>query len=252
MLERIGPKPEVLGNFKLNLARGVWNSLRKNLELEFSQESQNNLTELNEQLLTNSTVVYINHSSKLDAPIAISMVLSQLTNAKNILGPVGMKHYDWTRDPLSAALFRILPLFHVQPAPVVQVEDEKNYGVRRQRMIENLKKQTSIKMKQAGSVYGIAPEGTRNTEKGILIRANRGMGYLEQYQGLFYLPVAIIYKKYSSKPEVAVGKPLQLQDIIPDILDLSFDPEIRAQEITNRLMFKLAEIMPEELRGFYK
>ena len=247
MIERGGLKPD----FKRLLAKKSWDYLINNLGLEFSSGSQSNLLRLNELLKTNSAVVYINHTEKMDAPIAISMVLNYLTNAKNILGPVGMKHYDWTRDPVSAALFRILPSLGVQPEPIVQVGDEKNYGAKKQLMIENLKEQTSIMMKKASSVYGIAPEGKRNKKDGALQKANKGMGFLEKYSDLYYLPVAIIYKKYSSKPEVIVGKPLLFDEIIPDISNLSYDPKERAQEITDIHMKRLAEIMPKKQRGYY-
>lgn len=253
MIERVGPiKTETSGNLRQYLATNAWNLLRKKLELEFSPESQDNLAQLNKLLLNNSAVVYINHTSKLDELVAISLVLSQLPNAVNILGPVGMKHYDWRRDPLSAGLFRLLKLVHIQPVPVVQVKDtEVDYGKQKDAMLENLKKQTAKMIEHPGSVYGIAPEGTRNTKEGVLLRANRSIGNLKKYKGIYYLPVAIMLKKYSSKPEVVVGVPLQLQDIIPVGLELSPDDKQRTQEIADLHMKRLADLMPHSLRGAY-
>lgn len=249
MIERIKLKPETSGNFKQYLATGAWNSLRDKLGLEFSQESQVNLTQLNKLLLTNPAVVYINHTSMLDAPLGILMLLSQLPNAVRILGPVGMKHYDWRRDPLSAGLFRLLPSLHIQPVPIVQANDEWKYK-NRKGMLENLKKRTAEMIEKPGSVYGIAPEGTRN-KTGTLLKAKKGIGRLAEYHDLFYLPAAIIYKKYSFQPEVMAGKPLQLKGIIPEGFGFSPDPDQRAQQIADLHMKRLAQLMPESLRGVY-
>ena len=82
MIERGGPRPDL----KQRLAKKGWDILTRKLGLEFSEESRGHLIQLNEQLLKNSAVVYINHTAIMDAPVVISMVLSQLTNAKNVLG----------------------------------------------------------------------------------------------------------------------------------------------------------------------
>ena len=78
------------------------------LEIEFSSESEQNLNQLNEILAENSAVFYLNHTSKMDAVLAIFMIFSQLPNATRLLGPAGMRHYDWRRDPSSALLLRLL------------------------------------------------------------------------------------------------------------------------------------------------
>lgn len=207
MIEKVGSSKSER-DLKNYLITSAWNSLRNKLGLEFSQDSQTNLVQLNKILLTNPAVVYINHTSKLDAPVAVLMVLSQLPNAVNILGPAGMKHYDWRRDPISAGFLRLLKYVNIRALPVVQVDDKVDYGERQRRMIENLKRETEI-IKQPGSVYGITPEGTRNKKDGSLLRANRGIGYLEQYgPEIFYLPAAIMYRKQTSAPRIIVGEPL--------------------------------------------
>ena len=111
----------------------VWDRLQTKHELDLSSESQKNLSELNSLLETNSAVIYLNHTSTLDAPVAISVILTHLTNAKRFLGPVGMKHYDFMRDPSSAILLRALRLLKIHSIPVVQVSDTKRYaGEKRQ------------------------------------------------------------------------------------------------------------------------
>jgi len=227
----------------------VWNLLRNKLNLEFSQESQTNINRLNELLLTHPAVVYINHTSKLDALMAVSMVLSQLTNAKNILGPVGMKHYDWRRDPVSAGFLRLLKYMNIRALPIVQVDDKVDYGERQRLMIENLKRETEI-IREPGSVYGIVPEGTRSKD-GSLLKANKGIGYLGGYGEIFYLPVVFIYQKPAPKQGIILGEPLQLKDIIPQGMQLSQDPREKAQTIANLHMSRLAALMPYSLRGVY-
>jgi 1-acyl-sn-glycerol-3-phosphate acyltransferase len=234
-----------------SLAAYACESLIDKLGLQMSEQSQANLVRLNEVLVTDPAVVYINHTSTMDAPVAILMVLSQLPNSKQILGPVGMKHYDPKRDLFGAAGLRSLKLLGIHPMPVVQVDDEVDYGVRQSKMIEGLKEQTKNALNEPGSLYGIAPEGTRNKD-GILQRAKRGIGYLERYSDrLYYTPTAIIYKNFSDQPQIAIGEPLQIGDILPTDLELPIDPKDRAQAIADIHMRRLAKLIPAKLRGFY-
>jgi len=211
-----------------------------------------NLSTLNSLLKTNSGVVYLNHVLATDVPLAISLVRSQLTNAQRFLGPVGMKHYDLKRGHLKAVGLRSLKLFNIQAVPVVTVSDTVNYGDKRRSMIDDLKMETEKSFRKPGTVYGIAPEGTRNKGKGTLQRANRGMGYLEPYDSsAYYLPLALMHPKFSEEPEIKIGEPLRLSDIIPPGVQLSSEYKSRAQEIADIHMYRLAELMPPHLRGVY-
>ena len=142
---------------------------------------------------------------------------------------------------------------NIHALPVVQVDDTADYGPKRQIMLNNLKIKTKELFNIPGSLYGIAPEGTRNQVDGKLQKANRGIGYLEKYApDTFYLPVSVIYKQFSINPEVKVGVPLQLKDIIPSETELPTDPNDRAQIIADYHMYRLSSLMPVELQGAYQ
>lgn len=247
--EQISKKPEQM---RRALAMRVWNSSRERFGLHWSEESQTNLDRLDRMLETNSAVVYANHTSIKDVPVAISMVLSQLPNAKRILGPAGMNHYDLKRDPLAASAFRLLKLLNIQILPVVQVDDDTDYGEDQKIMIKNLKSNTEDAIRQPGSVVGIFPEGTRNGTDGTLQRAKRGIGHLEKYgPETFYLPVAIMHQKFTNQPEVIVDEPMQLGDIIPLDYELPLNLKEKAQVIADIHMKRLANLMPNHMRGVY-
>jgi len=239
--------------FRTKIAERAWDFLQNLYGFELSEQSQNNVNKLNNYLKTGTGVVYINHTAFIDAPVIISLVLSQLTNAKQILGPVAMKRYDFKRDPVTAVLFRSLKLLNIQPFPVVQVNDEVDYGIERRKMLDNLKTESKKIFSLPGSVYGIALEGTRNRKDGTLQRANRGIGYLEQYgwDNIYYFPTVILTKKHSEQFTVSAGEPLELRQILPEDIYLPIDKKDRAQTIADFHSLRMAELMLERLRGVY-
>jgi 1-acyl-sn-glycerol-3-phosphate acyltransferase len=241
--------------FRVFLAGKSLEKIMENQGLQFSPESQDNLRKFNSVLVDHSVVAYVNHTSKLDAAIGVSLVLS-LPNTKRVIVLAGMRHYDLKRDPLSAMFFRSLRIFNVHAMPVVQVDDKTNYGRRQQEMLDGLKEETTKLIELPGSIYGITPEGTRSLN-GTLQRAKRGIGYLAEYsRETYYLPAAIIYKNQTQpplrSPEVIIGQPLQLKDIVPDNIALPKDPRERAQMLADLHMGRLAKLMPENLRGAYR
>jgi hypothetical protein len=241
-------------NVRVFLARKSWEEIRKKQGFEFSSESQDNLRKFNSVLADHSAVIYVNHTKKTDVAIGASLLLS-LSNTKRIIAPVGMRHYDLKRDPLSGMSLRFLKIFNAHAIPVVQIDDKTDYGKKKQEMIDRLKRETSKLIGLAGSVYGITPEGTRSLN-GTLLRAKKGIGYLEGYDSeTYYLPAAIIYKNQTQPPqlpEVIIGQPLQLRNIVPNNIVLPEDPQERAQTLADLHMRRLAKLMPENLRGVYK
>ena len=124
-------------------------------------------------------------------------------------------------------------------------------------MSTQLRELSSLLMGNAHTIYGITPEGTRN-EDGILTKARTGLGRLEQYHTpseTFYLPVGLIYPPHAEKNTIEVGKPI----LLPDSIDFSTlplpnsteDARHRAEMITDELMRYLAQLLPEESRGYY-
>ncbi len=220
-----------------------------------SAESLQNLAEANQLLAKEALIIYVNHTSTSDAAVAITLALSHLTNARHFMAPAGMKHYDLTRDPMNAILLRSLRLLNIQVMPVVQHNDLENYPPKKkERMIQQLKKKAQRFLNKPRSIYGITPEGTRNKKTGELLEGRPGLGKLEKHapQTIKYLPIAIIYEKYSDKPQIVVGKPETLGSVTNNLeVTLPEEENARAKKITDILMYKLSLLMPQNLRGQY-
>ena len=89
--------------------------------LEFNSSSRQNLTGANEILKEGSLVVYLNHTTqKEDVLLSVSIGFNFLTNAKRIIGPAAMRHYDLFRDPKHAIPLRILKPISIEFFPIVQ------------------------------------------------------------------------------------------------------------------------------------
>lgn len=252
-------QPENIGayrRFRLLFATMMWDIIQNHYQFELSNESRDNLQLLNEVLSQAAAVVYINHVEFWDPAVVLALILGHLPNVNNLMGPAGMKHFDWRRDPIGASTLRILKILKVKAIPIVQIDDKgRKYSKhRRKKMSDQLKNETIEVLRQPENIYGITPEGTRNGGRPELIRAKKGVGRLEEYDpgdNLHYVPIAIMYPKHTQQPKVAVGKPKKLSEIIPPELVLCEKSPRKAQQIADLLMLRLAALMPEDLRGYY-
>ena len=236
---RGGPTSEDRQRMRARAAETVFNLMRRSNGMEIFEESILHLRQANKALEKGSLVVYINHVRHTDAFLIIPLVMS-LPAARKIMGPVGMKHYDFRRDPVSATAFRALRLAGIYPSPVVQAYDRASYEADKQRrMSENLQAATRALLRKPGTIYGIAPEGTR-TKTGILKKAYRGIGYLENYMDkgatLTYLPIGLVYANMGDTPEIRVDTPFTLSNLVPPQTTFSDDPKERAQQIADVFM----------------
>ena len=245
------------------VAEDVWNYSLNKWGLEFSDESRENLVRANELLKTNSLVFYINHTSTFpDVVLPTSMVMAYMPNAKRRLAPVAERHYSWRRDPLNAMALRLIgSVGGIDLFPVVQSEklDEKaaKYSpfekqVKTDRVVEVMK---NIVV-NPGAVFGIAPEATRTN--GQLIKGERGLGMFSRYDRegkLRYSHLAIAMGQFhNEQPRVVFGEPLALHEIFERInvkFDSIKDPRERIQQITDVHMMRLAQDLPEEMKGYY-
>ncbi len=110
------------------LAEKIWSKVCEAHNFEpLSEQSLKNLAEANEALKKQALIIYLNHTSTQDVSVAISLILSHLTNARHFMGPAGMKHYDLKRDPVNGILLRSLRLLNIQVMPVVQQNDLDSY-----------------------------------------------------------------------------------------------------------------------------
>lgn len=237
----------------------LWEIIRtKNGLPELNQESLDNITAANEILKTNSLVLYMNHTSFADAQIGAALALARFPNAKRFLAPAGMKHYDIVRDPINALALRSLKLLNMHLMPVVQASDIKSYSPKkRAKLIERLKQKTVRFLNKPGSVYAITPEGTRNKETGQLTKG-KGLAELGKYskKELYFMPISVLYPKFTDKPQIVIGKPIALSSI-QDHADKSHrvlkeqNPK-SSQFTTDVLMLELAKLLPLGFRGYYQ
>lgn len=107
---------------------------------------------------------------------------------------------------------------------------------------------------EQGYIFGIAPEGTRNVT-GRLKRAHPGAVMLAVHAGVPLLPVAHWGGEDFRKNwprfrrtdfHVRVGEPFCL-----DVEGIRVTKEIR-QQIVDEMMYRLADLLPEEYRGEYE
>jgi 1-acyl-sn-glycerol-3-phosphate acyltransferase len=111
----------------------------------------------------------------------------------------------------------------------------------------------AIKALEAGYIFGIAPEGTRN-KTGKLKRAHPGAVMLATHSGATILPLAHwggenflknLARFKRTDFHVRVGKPFQL-----NLEGVKITREVR-QQIVDEMMIRLAELLPPAYHGAY-
>jgi len=105
-----------------------------------------------------------------------------------------------------------------------------------------------------GFIFGIAPEGTRN-KTGRLLRAHPGAVLLAVRSGVPILPIAhwggenyLKNLKQLKRTDfhLRVGEPFRLK-----VDGVKMSREVR-QQIADEMMYRVAELMPQEYRGAYE
>lgn len=111
---------------------------------------------------------------------------------------------------------------------------------------------SALRMLEEGRIFGIAPEGTRN-KTGILRRGLPGAAILALKSGAPVLPIVhwggekFLKNLKSFKRtdfHIRVGEPFYVK------ADGKVTGEMR-QEMVDEMMYRIAELMPEEYRGEY-
>ena len=111
----------------------------------------------------------------------------------------------------------------------------------------------AIRALENGYIFGIAPEGTRNYN-GILKRALPGVVTLALHTGAPVIPIAHwggenfmknLKRFKRTDYHIRVGKPFMV-----DTQGIKVTGEIR-QQIVDEMMYRLANLLPEEYRGEY-
>lgn len=216
--------------------------------LESLNQSEDNLSSVNDHLKEGSVVVYFNHVSLIDPPALIAYLFTHLENIQDVVVPTSRRHQDISQKPyLDSLAINVAPLFKVEILPVVQKKDQDIYSAEEQsRLLKNFLRRSREVLGKPGGVMVIAPEGTRS-EDGQLQTAESGFEKFAKFGQVKYVPVALIPEgKFNRDLWIGnlrfnVGEPYDIK--APSIPD-SFSREDAA-------MVKLANLLPREMRGYY-
>lgn len=111
----------------------------------------------------------------------------------------------------------------------------------------------AIQVLNSGGGFVVAPEGTR-TQDGRMIQAKPGVALLATAAHPIILPIGVVGTKRDSvvrnlrslhrtRVDIRIGPPV--------ILDATRATKSSRQEITDELMLQIAQLLPEEQRGYY-
>jgi len=221
----------------------------KNQGYRLEVENQENLSRLKELLNRHSVVAYFNHLTSADGVLVIASLLDNKGFNFQIAALAGRKHDDFFRKPLSAAAINVGRLLGVKIYPIVQHDDHDSYSEKENlRLCRAFFNQFKSLSQNPGTLFLIAPEGTRNKSGGSLQKAQEGIGLMAKINPeVYFVPVGIIPQEKIS-PGLNLGKRFSIVYGSPFKLDKE---EIKGKsrgEISRDLMARLAEMLPENMR----
>lgn len=215
--------------------------------------NQQNFEPVRRHLKTGSVIAYFDHFARLDSVIYGKVVRDHLASLNNVASWVAIKYIDKKRNPFIANLlqwwqeeygFKLFPI--VQP----EENDEKRDKYQNPNRL-NMKSflQALDFLNQPGNVLLVAPEGTRSRTKQLL-KAKPGFERLiEKSADSLILPIAGVHSwaiPIASKTLVNVGEPFTYQQILAE---QDRNPGVG---ITDLAMKRLAALLPEQNRGYYR
>ncbi|MCL4208209.1 hypothetical protein KJZ63_01070 [Patescibacteria group bacterium] len=202
--------------------------------LRVADEDKENLSQLNQELLTTSAILFIYHSGLSDAVIMPVAMRNELPNLGKMLGPVAISHYQgWQKIGLDM----IGQLTGSVPIPVIRKKDEARFSdEEKTHLFRELAQKTDHYLSQPGNLYGIAPMGTRAHTLDSS-KVNSSFAKLAHGRQLPAIPMALTHT--NGQTNLKVGETIRPSSAGSLI------------EATNYYMSQLARILPLELRGDY-
>jgi len=244
-----------LGSISMALADRLYN-------IKVSSETLDNLANLEGHLKQGSVLAYINHVCLEDGPLAMAFLMQRLGRSIRSIGaPASKKHLDGRDGLRDALVMRFADFVGVNIVPIVQHYDTAEYDletIEKSRM--DFARTAKKVLSQPGGLFLLAPEGTRSYTKGLQ-EGQKGIGFLATLLRrnpvpVLLAPLGIIPQGQYERGEInwklrqdgsgdfaiRVGQPFGL-DEFAGIRDRG--------AITDIIMIKLADILPEDMRGFY-
>lgn len=196
-----------------------------------------------------SVIVYFNHFARFDTIIYGKTIRDNLTSLDNVGSWVAMKYVDPLRNKLFSTLLHSWEeAYGITLFPIVQPADKDKYehagNISRRSFIEALEY-----LREPGRVLGVAPEGTRSNT-GQLLKAERGFGsLLRKSEYSIALPLAGVHSRaipLVSNTTVVVGESFSYEEIERE------QKQHPDKTIADLAMMRIARLLPEANRGYYK
>lgn len=221
--------------FNLALVNLMYWLIQSGMKLEIDQESHDNLDKLDEELLKTSAVLYIYHSAVTDALILPIAMRKQLDNLNKMLGPVAISHYQgWQKIYLDLMGY----ITGTIPLPVIRKKDEAHFSTAQKgKHLEKLVQVSDQYLTLPGSLYGIAPMGTRAKELDST-QVNPSFAKVASSRQLPAIPMAVTHSE--GRTQLRVGELISPPSTSEDL-----------NEIVTGYMSQLALLLPTQLRGDY-
>ncbi|OGH07744.1 MAG: hypothetical protein A2171_02505 [Candidatus Levybacteria bacterium RBG_13_35_9] len=221
-----------------------------------------NLEKARRHLQNGALIVYINHFDMLDTTVIGHAVENHLSPLENVAGITGLKHFDPQRNRVEYALIdagRKSRGFQV----LTVVQDYDNYYYLNHRHATSGKTPQTFNLdstrralrflKKPGNIVMLAPEATRSRD-GRLLKGHEGIATLLALSEEFAhaLPIAMVppdtlkIVPLFTSVKVAVGAPFSYNEVL---LEKARKPDI---SVTDLMMKRLAVLLPEKYRGFYR
>jgi len=223
--------------------------LVKNQGYRLEVENQENLSRLKELLNRHSAIAYFNHITSADGALIMASFVEKEGFNFQVVAPVARKNSDFFRSPFNASILKFGQALGVKLYPVVQHYDYNSYSEKENlRLSRAFFNQFKSLSQNPGTLFLIAPEGTRNKSGSSLQKAQEGIGLMAKINpDVYFMPVGIIPQEKIS-PGLNLGKRFSIVYGSPFKLDKEEIKRKSREEISRDLMARLAEMLPENMR----
>jgi len=235
---------------RLQASEAIGNFLLENIHK--SLYGTKNLEAARKHLQEGSILFYFPHFAKLDPILYGKIIRDYLTSLDKVAGITSLRHIDPNRGKFNAIQGQLIEDWHdafgINIIPVIQAKDKKDYPDADS--FNRYAVKTAAKfLREPGHVLALSPEGTRSTIDELL-SAEEGFEVLLRLGGrnVLALPVAGVHstiRPYNTKTKVSVGKPFSYEEI-------RRESQETGKSITELAMRRIADLLPEQNRGFYR